>query len=256
MIETHIIRVLIHIGTDCNVPGELNHRDIALLKSYEHIDRAGLDAWGKATKDLRNEEVIALIRGLTIVERELRWCGGSVSPVIWLFRNLESTVDISIYEELADWILKITHNRFLPFGSNNFGAESFADYKKMVFRRRSIQLAAKKKRKTSEEDARNQRIIRASQRERSANDRYSSIRQQLIQEFSQLSIQEQLGRIATDEVYSVNFYPTRSAKAATSSILESLDYDLLLSLRMKMKGKHKGPWGSFKKRLMRVLGIP
>ena len=56
---------------------------------------------------------------------------------------------------------------------------------------------------------------------------------------------------ATD--LSVNFLPTKCADSESREIIEKLDYELRCRLARKMYGKHRGPWGKFKKRLLSTL---
>ena len=103
--------------------------------------------------------------------------------------------------------------------------------------------------RASQEGAETERRIRKAQRNRSAHDRYSSIRQLLIAELNNLTIEEQLCRLAKDEQYPIEFYPTRIAVAATKEALASLDEATRLSLWIKLKGKKRGPWSKSKRRL-------
>jgi hypothetical protein len=110
---------------------------------------------------------------------------------------------------------------------------------------------AKREREKCEKEAKKQRKARAAQHKKSSKDRNYK-RQQMIEEFDQLSAKEQLKQIARDDVYAVNFYPTRYADTATTEIIMSLELEEIQALAMKLKSKQKGPWGSFKNRLLRV----
>ena len=83
--------------------------------------------------------------------------------------------------------------------------------------------------------------------------RNSAFRTNLIQELSGLTIIEQLHRVADDKDHVVQFYPTRIARRATTDVIKQLDQATCEKLIQKMKGRHKGPWSSFKGRLSRCL---
>ena len=81
----------------------------------------------------------------------------------------------------------------------------------------------------------------------------NTFRTNLIQELAGLTIIEQLHRVADDKDHVVQFYPTRIASRATTDVIKQLDQDTCEKLIQKMKGRHKGPWSSFKGRLSRCL---
>ena len=81
----------------------------------------------------------------------------------------------------------------------------------------------------------------------------NAFRTNLIQELSGLTIIEQLRRVADDQDHVVQFYPISIADRATTDVIKQLDQDTCEKLIQKMKGRHKGPWSSFKGRLSRSL---
>ena len=76
----------------------------------------------------------------------------------------------------------------------------------------------------------------------------------MIQELNGMSIRDQLVQIAEDDTNAPTYYPTKCADSADLSVIESLKPETQLALAMKLKGKHRGPWGAFKKRLLLVCG--
>jgi len=93
-----------------------------------HIMRLRPEAWHRVTESLSIEDLVALIKCLTIAERSFEgWKAGSVSPVIWLFRSL-SGLDPNLADTVANWVLTHTENDYLPFGTMNLGAKSLAEY--------------------------------------------------------------------------------------------------------------------------------
>lgn len=93
-------------------------------REFGFIMRVRPEPWSWIAEDLSTEELIALIKCLTIAESVYdNWMAGSVSPVIWLFRHLSSR-ETELSNDVADWVLANTHNPYIPFGSHNYGAKS------------------------------------------------------------------------------------------------------------------------------------
>jgi len=73
--------------------------------------------WYSISESLTKEEIISLIKSLTIAEKTVpNWKAGSVAPVVWLFRKLRERTK-SDQKELSDWIIQHTENIYLPYGS-------------------------------------------------------------------------------------------------------------------------------------------
>jgi hypothetical protein len=127
------------------IPDELLHKLIEIGKSsdlsqisslfavqeqqyFGHVMRLGPETWLSIAESLNIEDLVALIKCLTIAEQVFEgWGAGSVSPVIWLFRKLES-LDPNLAEIVADWVLANTENYYLPFGTMNLGASSLNEH--------------------------------------------------------------------------------------------------------------------------------
>lgn len=71
--------------------------------------------WFDVADHLADEDVVALIKALTIAEKILPgWMAGSVSPVIWLYRRLMDRQGVPVF--LFDWVRAHTDNPYLPDG--------------------------------------------------------------------------------------------------------------------------------------------
>lgn len=86
------------------------------------------DSWLEAVSQLSESDAVFLIKALTKLEHYPNFKAGSVSPVIWIFRGLKNASERT---ELIDWILANTENDYLPFGSQNHGAKSLAEYRQI-----------------------------------------------------------------------------------------------------------------------------
>lgn len=99
--------------------------------------------WHSTAESLSNAKLEALIRGITIAERDISsFNGGSVSGIIWLFRCLEQRKQ-GRPDDLADWVLANTSNPWAPFGNyNEGGARSLAEWDAYVQRRDEHRVAS------------------------------------------------------------------------------------------------------------------
>jgi len=247
---------LIEIGksTDPNDPGNAD-----ILQKINDLSRGQppfalgepryFHKWQDLVESIAIVELAALIKGYVFCEEHLRWSGGSVSPAIAMFRFLERG-DPKVADEVADWILPRTSNFYLPYGSNNLGAQSAKEYRhKRRVRDTGIEeyLSADAE---LERQANIGRSRRKAQRFASVRDRNNDIREKLKADLSQLAVEDQLQRLIDDQEYSVEFYPTSLAGTMTHDVITSLDANSKLAVLERLKGKHRGPWGRLKKRLL------
>ena len=87
-----------------------------------HFMRQSAQFWDSVANSLSDVELEALIRAITVAERDLPlFGGGSVSGVIWMFHRLQQRKQAEL-DELADWILGHTSNDWAPYGRTNHGA--------------------------------------------------------------------------------------------------------------------------------------
>ncbi len=113
-------------------------------ESAGHFMRQSPEFWYSVADSLSDAELEALIRALTVAERDFPpFGGGSVSGVIWTFRRLEQRKKGGL-DALADWVLAHTANDWAPFGGSNYGTRSLAEL--AAYRRRAAerQAAARK----------------------------------------------------------------------------------------------------------------
>ena len=78
--------------------------------------RGGTDVWGEAAAAHDDEDLVTLIKVLTVAEAKLPGCeAGAQSPVIPLAAELKRRH--AYPDDLTAWIKAHTSNRFLPHGS-------------------------------------------------------------------------------------------------------------------------------------------
>lgn len=135
-----------------------------------HFMRQTPEFWYSIAESLSDVELEALIRAITVAERDFPpFGGGSVSGVIWTFRCLEQRKHSGM-DVLADWILARTANDYAPFGRSNGGARSLAELD--AYRHRVAE------RRTSRQGAEEERHATAVERkaEKATHDIFSAIR--------------------------------------------------------------------------------
>jgi hypothetical protein len=138
--------------------------------SVGHFMRQSPQFWYSIADSLSDLELEALIRALTVAERDFpSFGGGSVSGVIWTFKRLDQRKAGGI-DALADWILARTANDYVPFGRSNGGARSLAEldaYRHRVAERRISRQRAEEERHTTAAERK---------AERATHDIFSAIR--------------------------------------------------------------------------------
>ncbi|MBU2521184.1 MAG: hypothetical protein KKD50_03025 [Proteobacteria bacterium] len=252
MTNQEIIKHLISVGQD--IANGATLPDLSSLKRCDHINRMGTETWKSEAAHLTNAELISLLIGITYVERELKWEGGSGASAIWLFYLLLARdITIEQIDETAAWIIENTRNTYIPFGTIvTLGARNYSEYKKLSQERNVLIQHERERDREIERQAEKQRQKREEKRLYSAQRRSEPERENLIQKLSKMSIRDQLIYISKDDIYAPNFYPTKCAASADISLIESLPEETKHTLVLKLKGKHRGPWGAFKKRLLTV----
>jgi hypothetical protein len=87
-----------------------------VVKRLAGCMRSGAEAWSEAAAAHDDEDLVTLIKVLTIAEAKLAGCdAGAQSPVIPLAAELRRRH--AYPDDLTGWIKAHTDNRFLPHGS-------------------------------------------------------------------------------------------------------------------------------------------
>ena len=99
-----ILLRLVEIGKSGDFPRPGSFFTASEQRRYSEITRLRPETWYSAVESLSTEDLVALIKCLTVAERRLEgWKAGSVSPVIWLFRRL-AALDSNLADSIVDWI--------------------------------------------------------------------------------------------------------------------------------------------------------
>jgi len=223
-------------------------RDFPQARSGQ-LMRQPLQEWCEVARRYSRDEVTALVKALTAAERDLpNFCGGSVSPVIALYRYLlDSTRDE--FTELRDWVVAHTQNRYLPFGSSRYHPSSLSEY----HRQTAEHEARRRAREQTEEEALAIRRA-AGQKERDeqrqARLRTRQSRAALIASLQTLSPVERLDHIIADTKHSVSFYPAEWARLDSATI-QTLPPRLRLAAVQRLADRRTGIWKRLREQLER-----
>ncbi len=247
---------LIAIGQAARAGQEPLNEDIEILRRHDSFNRQSPEFWKNATVGLNDNELGSLACGLTYVEAQLRWMGGSVSGVIWLFQALVARdPSVSLLDEISGWIIEHTRNPYNPFGTQvSLGARNYSEYQRWSASRAVEIGKCIKSDSELEERAEAERQLRREMAAAGAAARNTEIRRQIIKSFESLSLAEKLVRIASHPTFPPQFFPTSIADASTQEVIDSLPSEVQVALARRLKGKRKGPWASFRKRLTQALG--
>jgi hypothetical protein len=253
-IESAIIEALIRLGSHRGPATAGTESILASLAPYGETNRRFRSDWDRVCACLPLPEMISLAKGLTLAERYLPdWEGGSVAGTRWVFKNLEERGCPDI-DDVAAWIVDHASNPYVPFGTrNNFGARTLSDFRHHYANwHRESELTRERKAQEAG-DALEARQLRSIARSRAAAFRATEVRTRLLTDLKGMTVEAQLERLIEDEVNPVQFYPTYLAYAANIDILSSLDQDIKIRLLERLKGRRRGPWGSFKRRLRSTI---
>lgn len=247
---------LIAIGQAARAGEEPRVADMESLRRHDSINRQRSEFWKNATVGLTDEEVASLTCGLTYVEAELRWPGGSVSGVVWLFQALVARgASIALLDDVSGWTIERTRNPYNPFGTQvSLGAKNYSDYQSLSSSRAVEIRKCIESDSGLEERAEAERQLRRGMAAAGAEARNSGVRIQIIESLEGLTLAEKLVKISCHPTFPPQFFPTSIADAATQEFIDSLPREVQVELARRLKGKRKGPWASFRKRLTQSLG--
>ena len=251
-----IVKVLRNIGRAVEISNAVAPEMLTEIRGKSEINRKRPEFWRSAVQDLTDDDVASVARGLTYVELHLSWAGGSVSGVIWLFKELVKRVaSRDLLDELSFWILLNTKNPYNPFGTQiSLGAKNYSEYLELSALR-SIQIARCIERdKQLEAEAAEARATRSAMAAAGNRARRSTEHTALLDALNSLPTDEKLKRIASHPNYPPQFFPTCIADAADQRVIDALPVDVRIELGRRLKGKRRGPWGNFKKRLVKSIG--
>ena len=97
------------------------------LQDCDFINRLSSEEWDNHSSKLTDNDIINLFKGIVLVEKNLRWMGGSVAGGIWVYSNIRKR-HLDFDYQIANWALQTTENDYIPFGFTNHGVKSAVAY--------------------------------------------------------------------------------------------------------------------------------
>lgn len=249
-VPPNVIQLLIELGgsDDCAAPGA--DQIMVRLKPFDWVNRLHCDPWIRAAAPLSESDLRRLVRGLTLAENEPRWCGGSVSGIIWTYKEFERRFP-SMADELANWVLAHASNEWVPFGRMRGGATTTEEY-------RQHQTARQRQRTRSEaqtEDERRRKHSQEKVRKRLAIERkhlqsaQSEARSEMRAELQQATPAERVEHIAWDDNHPLSFYPALFA-TVERKVFDAVDSFTRVQFLKKISEQRKGAWKKLHDQLM------
>lgn len=235
----------VHAFIELGSPTLQSPDKVKLLKTltpYDVLNRQAWESWDAVVADLNQEEHDHLARGLVIAEKELRWCGGSVAAVIWVFRAYARRFH-SVSDSLADWILAHSENPYAPFGSNRGAIRSLSEFREhqIYDRKRRANAVVETQLREDLAVARRTVTTRLHRLRQRLSKAESEARRELIVELSKLHLRDRLLHLAKDDTHPLHYYPTELAEG-NKETLDPAGLWALAELKSKAKPLKKGPW--------------
>ena len=246
MINERFLTTLIEIGKKEDFEKLKNILPADKIERYGEIMRHHHSEWYKIADKMNTEDLVGLIKSLTIAEEILTgWGAGSVSPVIWLYKKLEQRKPEDM-DVITDWILKNTNNEWSPF-SLKLGARSLKELKE--FRKEYY------KTKTEKENEELNRRIKAAERRKTNYIRHKEIsenikqeREDIVSRLKNMSFMECIDFIANDNEHSIDIIPKEYINIDENTVqsIDSLTKEMLINKIESRKTRH---WRKIKKLL-------
>jgi len=253
-IPRRLVELLVELGHGPGVdPSSSCEAVLTELAPHDYINRLHWRSWDAATDGLSVDDHEALVRGLAMAEKGLRWCGGSVSAVIWTYRSFERKAQ-QRSDALADWILEYSDNPYEPFGYNRGTARSLDAVRRQNEAHEARREAHKERELRQQKEAairRRDRAAAADEHTR-AQEALSAERAELITRLRTGPLTERLKHIICDATHPLSWYPDEWAEL-TDSQLSELPADMVSSLKTRLSDRKRGPWRRLYKRL---IGMP
>jgi len=255
MDDQEIMDKLISIGHTIEINGDISDDLINSLKPYRHVNLSVWLTFGRIKK-LTKQELVELLKGLVLFEKRCDWSAGSVASTKYLQPIILSLgIDEDKVLEVFSWVVQNTDNDHASYMAKDIlKAKTYSGYLNLCACRDAQSQATAKHVHSIHKKAVAQRKKRKQIRKYMHKRRSTHIRTELINRLDKMPVHDQLILISHDDVYLPNFYPTKYAASANINIIKALPDETKRALILKMKGKFRGPWGKFKKRLILAYG--
>lgn len=245
MIPAHIVTDLCQLGRLGESRSAEAMAILERLAPWDKVNRQRWETWDKVADGLDTEGLINLVRGLLLTEETLRWCGGSVSGVIWTFRALQRR-DQQAAGLVAEWGQDRTTNRCVPFRRLSPRELEYRSEASAAAR------AANRRRNELERVQAIQRRIdraRAVQEHVATTARNAKERADLLKALADLPLPDRLQALLRDQNRSLSWFPETWANEAIGNVA-IVDPVLRDELVKRLTGYRKGPWQKLREALL------
>jgi hypothetical protein len=243
------IHDLIEIGID-KVPKENLYNS---FKSRDFINRQHGNTWKKLISEKSDIELVSIYKALILIEKELKWIGGSVAGAIWVYKIIQER-NLDLDYELADFGLRNCKNPWIPFGGSYYGKRTISEYLRYN--------KEKSKKKAEKSQEYNIKLNREKGRKFKRANAIAELRKLTKEERENIKIElhanykaktplERLELIANNEKYPPEYYPTEWANVPAGEI-QQLPLKLVQKLFDKLSIKTRGSWKRFAQELKSI----
>ena len=254
MITHYDIHAIILIGYTDEVGKPQFRHNIELFRGREDINCQAYETWKLCRKEFEDDiQLVWLFKGLVILERELKWIGGSVAGAIWVYRMIqEANLDKEF--QIADFGFRNCDNPWVPFGNSYYGKRTITDY--FAYRSETSKVSAIKYDRYTKvlkrvEGRKEKRISAIAELRKLNKEQRGTIRTELSEQYKNATNVEKLETIANDKIFPPEYYPTEWIKLSVEEI-EKLPIDLIKKLYDKLSTKTKGEWKRFAQELQKL----
>ena len=220
---------------------------IESFRAKDYINCQAYETWKDSRKEFEDDiQLVWLFKGLVILERELKWIGGSVAGAIWVYRMIqEANLDKDF--QIADFGLRNCENPWVPFGNSYYGKRTITDY--FAYRSEKSKVSAIKYDRYEKvlkrvEGRKEKRIAAIAELRKLSKELRGEIQGELLEKYKNSTTKEKLETIVADKTFPPEYYPTDWIKFPREEI-EKLPIDLIKKLYDKLSTKTKGEWKRF-----------
>ncbi len=227
---------------------------IESFRPKDYINCQAYETWKQARKEFEDDiQLVWLFKGLVILERELKWIGGSVAGAIWVYRMIqEANLDKDF--QIADFGLRNCDNPWVPFGNSYYGKRTITDY--FAYRSEKSKVSAIKYDRYEKilkrvEGRKVKRVTAIAELRKLSKEQRGEIRKELLAKYGEATTQEKLEVIASDKIFPPEYYPTEWITISEDEI-KNLPLELIKKLYDKLSTKTKGQWKRFAHELKKL----
>jgi hypothetical protein len=219
------------------------------LARCDWINRWGpIDAWSPVLSIFSTPQLEYLAKALTILERDLKWLGGSVAATIWVFRTYRERDDGDV-DALASWIVDNGCNPWSPWGSQ-CDARTLSEFRRHQETKKAARLARiefeEQQRQRKKE---NKRLAQAAAALRRAEgiERAERVRV-YVRDLASMGAHDRLLFLARDRSFPLEVIPQNLINSALPQV-QQLTAEIRAVLRLRLDRRKARRWRKLRNEL-------